>query len=45
MGNAITLVIENDVYNKNGIKKEKGVYFFIYLNKEKYFWDRKLRYR
>jgi hypothetical protein len=34
MGNAAT---DTAAYNKNGIKREKGLYLFIYLNGEKYF--------
>jgi hypothetical protein len=42
MGNAAAVA-----YNKNGIKREKGLYLFIYLNGEKVFrslgWDWILR--
>jgi hypothetical protein len=34
MGNADA---DATAYNKNGIKREKGLYLFIYLNGEKYF--------
>jgi len=30
--------VDATAYKKNGIKREKELYFFIYLNGEKYFW-------